>query len=348
MTTFSNRERDPWIAVNLSVLWPGLGQCYAQAWLKGIALALIAGGLVGFAVWSIFSINGNTLTGLLMLIVLGAVYIGSLLDAYNTLKPLPKPSIADVYQPHQNRWYAVFLSQILPGFGHLYLQQALVGGMFLAAGTLTALLANTYSALLPIPPFIWAIACYHVYRVTPGRKTAQQWVMMTLIIGILATRLTVGYVPVWVNQAFLQFIVPSSSMEPTLQVGDRMFVRRRAQYDPQQGDVVVFQIPESAIALLDAPPDTIFVKRIIGAPGQTVEVRNGNVFINGVPLQEPYIAEPPTYQWGPVRIPLNSYVVLGDNRNSSADSHVWGQLPKENILGKAYKIYWPPKHIQPL
>lgn len=348
MTTTSHQPRDPWIAVNLSVLWPGLGQCYGQAWLKGIVLASVAAGLVGFAVWSIFSVNGNTLTGLLMLLVFSLVFLGSLLDAYNTLKPLPKPSVAEVYQPQQNRWYAVFLSQVLPGFGHLYLQRAVVGGVFLAGGTLTALLANTYPALLPIPPFIWAIACYHVYRITPGRKTAHRWVIVTLIIGILITRLTVGYIPVWVNQTVLQFIVPSTSMEPTLHVGDRMFVRRHETYYPQQGDVVVFKIPETAIALLDVPPDTFFVKRIIGVPGQTVEVRRGRVLINGIPLQEPSIEEPPTYEWGPIFIPPGTYVVLGDHRNSSADSHVWGLLPGENILGRAYKIYWPPAHIQPL
>lgn len=348
MTTRLDQRRDPWIAVNLSVIWPGAGQCYARAWLKGLALASLTVGLVGFAVWSIFSIHGNTLTGLLLLLVTGGVYIGNLLDAYNTLKPLPKPSIADVYQPYRNRWYAVFLSQILPGFGHLYLQQAVMGGLFLAAGTLTALLANTYGVLLPIPPFIWAIACYHVYRITPGRTSDHRWVIVALLVGIVATRLTVGYVPVWVNQSVLQFIVPSSSMEPTLQVGDRMFVRRYGAYYPQAGDVVVFRIPATAIALLDAPPDMTFVKRIVGVPGQTVEVKNGRVLVNGEPQREPYIQEPPDYQWGPVLIPPNVYVVLGDNRNASADSHVWGFLPRQDIVGRAYKIYWPPAHIQPL
>ena len=348
---------DPWIAVNLSMLWPGCGQLYSRAVLKGIGFAIATFILLYYAGWSLFAAQGNTLTGLLVLAVLAILYIFNLFDAYNTIRPLPHPDPRTIYQPTQNRWYGLFLSQILPGFGHLYFQRAAMGGVFLGVGVLTTYLANFYPFLLPIPPVIWAIACYHLYlttapaaqqRVRSRAATASHGLIAIIIAGVLILRLTVGYIPPWINQALLQCIVPSSSMEPTLQVGDRMFVKRDDLYWPRVNDLVVFQVPIEAIASLDIDPETLFVKRIIGLPGQTVAVKNGQVLINQIPIQEPYDASEPVYQWGPEVVPPNAYFVLGDNRNESADSHVWGFLPREDILGKSYKIYWPPQRIQAL
>ncbi|NET10608.1 MAG: signal peptidase I, partial [Symploca sp. SIO2B6] len=115
---------------------------------------------------------------------------------------------------------------------------------------------------------------------------------------------------------------------------------------PQFGDLVVFQAPVDAIATLDVDVNTLFVKRVIGLPNQAIAIKNGQILIDQVPLQEPYEASEPAYEWGPAVIPPNTYFVLGDNRNASADSHVWGFLPMDDILGRAYKIYWPPERIQ--
>ncbi|NEP54351.1 MAG: signal peptidase I [Moorea sp. SIO3C2] len=141
--------------------------------------------------------------------------------------------------------------------------------------------------------------------------------------------------------------MPSESMVPTLQVDDRIFVKRDPTYRPRMGDLIVFQAPVEAIARLDAHPNTLFVKRIVGGPNQTVEVKYGRVLINDKPLAESY-ASLANYEWGPEKIPNGSYFVLGDNRNYSADSHVWGFLPMEDILGKAYKIYWPANRVRSL
>jgi signal peptidase I len=84
-----------------------------------------------------------------------------------------------------------------------------------------------------------------------------------------------------------------------------------------------------------------FIKRVIGLPGETVEVKNGQVIINGETISENYIAEEPQYNWGPQTVPENSYLVLGDNRNNSFDSHSWGFVPQENIIGRAIVRFWP-------
>jgi signal peptidase I len=134
--------------------------------------------------------------------------------------------------------------------------------------------------------------------------------------------------------------IPSGSMEPTLQINDRLIIDKLS-YDftaPQRGDMVVFNPTKT---LREQNFHDAFIKRVIGLPGETVEVRNGQVWINGSPLREKYIEAPPNYQWGPVAVPANSYLVLGDNRNNSYDSHYWGFVPRHDIIGKAVFRFYP-------
>lgn len=139
--------------------------------------------------------------------------------------------------------------------------------------------------------------------------------------------------------------IPSGSMEPTLQINDRLVIEK-ISYNfnpPNHGDIVVFWPPESL-----TPPGQrrdAFIKRIVGLPGDVVEVRDGEVIRNGEVLTEPYIKGPPDYQWGPEEVPPESYLVLGDNRNSSYDSHSWGFVPQENIIGRAVVRFWPPDRL---
>lgn len=140
--------------------------------------------------------------------------------------------------------------------------------------------------------------------------------------------------------------IPSESMLPTLEVNDRLIVEKISYHfnPPQRGDIVVFwptdKLKQENPSLKDA-----FIKRVIGLPNETVEVRNGLVYINGEPLEENYIAAPPDYQWGPETVPADSYLVLGDNRNNSYDSHFWGYVPRENIIGRAVVRFWPPNRV---
>jgi signal peptidase I len=162
-----------------------------------------------------------------------------------------------------------------------------------------------------------------------------------------------------VRAALQNFRVEGSSMDPVLHNGEYLIVNK-AIYTrinlktisrfipfidpgdnpvryifrrPQRGDVVVFRFPGN--------PERDFIKRIVGEPGDTLEIKDGAVYIDGGPLDEPYITSKPTYTYGPVEIPPDQYFVLGDNRNNSYDSHVWGFLPEENIIGQAWLSYWP-------
>lgn len=133
-------------------------------------------------------------------------------------------------------------------------------------------------------------------------------------------------------------VVPSVSMLPTIQVGDRLLVDKISYRftDITRGDVVVFQPP------LNVDQRGIdYVKRVIGLPGDKVEIRNGEVFINEKELNEPYEKEKLDYTYGPMIVPEETYFVMGDNRNHSNDSHYWGVLAKKNIEGKVFIRYWP-------
>ena len=165
------------------------------------------------------------------------------------------------------------------------------------------------------------------------------------------------FVRTWVVQAFK---IPTGSMENNLLIGDHLLVNKfvfgptplsigRALLpvrDIRRGDIVVFKYPEE--------PERDFIKRVIGLPGETVELRHKKVYVNGQPIDEPYVhfLTPPSsdYQevtsldvrenFGPKQVPADKYFVMGDNRDNSQDSSYWGFLPREYVKGRALLIYW--------
>jgi len=138
-----------------------------------------------------------------------------------------------------------------------------------------------------------------------------------------------------INAISARVRVDGFSMIPTLQNGEYVLVSRLSYKFsiPERGDIIVFSFP------VDESQDLI--KRVIGLPGETVSIQQNQVLIDGVPLEEPYIAQSPLYS-GTWTVSEGELFVLGDNRNDSKDSHQWGLLPMENIIGKALIIYWPP------
>lgn len=138
--------------------------------------------------------------------------------------------------------------------------------------------------------------------------------------------------------------IPSGSMIPTLQIGDRLLVDKFTYKlsELRHSDIVVFAPPPEAQI---GEQNNDYIKRIIGLPGDEIEVTGNSVYINGKKIAEPYVAEPPDYNYGPVIVPEDSLFVMGDNRNNSFDSHAWGYLPMENIKGRAFFRFWPPNRI---
>ena len=137
--------------------------------------------------------------------------------------------------------------------------------------------------------------------------------------------------------------IPSGSMLPTLQLQDRILVeklRPRLQQPLPNGTIVVFHAPP---VLVEAgyDPKAALIKRVVGQPGDAVEVRGGELLRNGTAVAEPWRQEPIDYSFGPITVPEGNVLVLGDNRNASLDSHIWGPLPREEVIGTAVFRYWP-------
>lgn len=144
--------------------------------------------------------------------------------------------------------------------------------------------------------------------------------------------------------------IPSESMMPTLKVGDRLVIEKVSYnfHPPVTGDIVVFEPPQQ-LQRYGYGKNQAFIKRIIGLPGDIIKIEHGIVSINDQPLTENYIAEPPEYALPTsVKIPKDKYFVMGDNRNNSNDSHVWGFLPRKNIIGRAIFRFWPYQRLGPV
>ena len=143
---------------------------------------------------------------------------------------------------------------------------------------------------------------------------------------------------------FQAFYIPSSSMEPTLEVGDRVLVNKLSYrlHDVNRGDVVVFGRPES-----EAAADVRdLIKRVVGLPGERIEAREGVVLVDGEVLEEPYLADGAvTGDFGPEEVPDGHVFVMGDNRGDSRDSRVFGAITEDSIVGRAFYRVWPPSSI---
>jgi signal peptidase I len=157
-------------------------------------------------------------------------------------------------------------------------------------------------------------------------------VVITVIIAVVVfalLRLTVQ-----------SYTVVMSSMFPNFEEGECIMVNKVSYRSsgPQRGDVIVFNPP--------FPSEYPFIKRVIGLPGETVEIKDEKVFIDGIPLEEEYIMESPNYTMPAQEVPEDEYFVLGDNRNNSNDSHNNWTVPRDNLIGRAWFIYWPPSKLR--
>jgi signal peptidase I len=188
---------------------------------------------------------------------------------------------------------------------------------------------------------------------------------MTRIVRELTEAVVLAFIVLLLIQGSIRnFRVDGSSMLPTLEGGQFLLVNKLvyfkidtgrisriipfwdvdeprghfAIHPPKRGEVIVFRFPED--------PSKDFVKRVIGLPGEAVELRNGTVYVDGVALEEPYLTERDNANEGPTLVQEKEYYVLGDNRRSSRDSRAWGGVPEENLLGKVWVVYWPFSQIQ--
>jgi len=261
---------------------------------------------------------------------------------------------------------AVILSLLLPGLGQAYSNKAKRGLAFLIIYVVSGILLSVYlfnpytgvNILMIVPAITLIVFGFYIlfdsYRCAAGfnssnnlSRNSSKGKSVLMVLGIIFLAVIFNPLPVFVSyyirgNLVKTFTTPSGSMQPTLLSGDCVLVDKGIykKTDPARGDVVVFIFPQDR--------RKVFVKRIVGLPGETLQIKDGKILINTEPLTEPVIANIRYENRGEfgdygksVTIPSNSYFILGDNSMSSQDSRYWGFVPRENIIGKAYKIYFP-------
>lgn len=259
---------------------------------------------------------------------------------------------------------AVMLTFLFIGLGQMYARQVKKGMAFLLINVVAMVglfnyimnpATKLYSYMIGIIPLSILFGLYVIIDAYRGTKQYNQTNNLTrnisvskrilLIIGILLIywvnpqSLIAYYLRANVAQAFR---LPSGTMEPTIMKGDRILVDKAAykSSEPQRGDIIVFLYPKNETRS--------FVKRLIASGGETIEIKGGDVYIDGVLVQIPQIKNNYYYNQGEygqdgkkMTVPEGAFYVLGDNSSSSHDSRYWGFVPKKNILGKVFKIYYP-------
>jgi signal peptidase I len=174
----------------------------------------------------------------------------------------------------------------------------------------------------------------------PIRREKSYKAIMIISLVILLSHLSHYNQYIFKEYVVEAFRLPTNSMTPTLVQGDRFLVRKSNKYIPKRGDVVAFKLPEE--------PNTIYIKRVAALSGETVEIKNNTLYIDGHKIQHPAFQEI-EYPSGdyigmegkPFKVPQEHIFVIGDNSINSWDSRDYGAVPQNDIIGKSYKIYWP-------
>ncbi|HDQ45502.1 MAG TPA: signal peptidase I [bacterium] len=333
-----NTERNPWIAVNISMWFPGLGQIYAGEIRRGLLVLCLQLILMAAGMHQCLSETGNTLIGIYLLFGALIVHAMGLIDTYERM-PGAK-------QNRTSPWKYAFLSQSIPGLGQLWLKKRLSGLLFLTAWIASLRSGRPWFIIIASSLLAAASAGLVLMATQKGNpKPTRQSIAFLIGISVIWI-LRLGF-PYWIYHTHIRpFFIPSESMEPLLIPGDRILARKSDRASWRTGDIVVFHMQED--------PKNIFLKRIAGTGGDTIQIADGQVHINGKISDNPVLSRKGyTRRWtfavnSPYVIPDNAVFVLGDNSPVSADSRLFGPVYQDALIGRAYKIFWPPGRMGPV
>lgn len=337
-----NCPKEPWLAVVLSSFVAGIGQIYAGRKWRGSILILTVAALTCLSIWSVLSPKCDILVTAGVYATILIVWIWNLFDAHKCARKAGPEDFEIERKLSKDPWLALFLSDLIPGLGQIYLKRQLLGIGFVITSGILLIVGLKYPPLfVGLWAFFSMFVCYHAYISAPIRREPSNRAILIIAIIILCSYLLDG-VNRYAFRAYVveAFILPTKSMKPTLLPSDRFLVRKNQQYVPKLGDVIAFKSPDD--------PSIPWIKRVAALPGETLEIKNEILYINGQKIQHPAlqnIKHPPMDYVGmegkPYRVPENHIFVIGDNSANSHDSRAFGAIPLSDVIGKAYKIYWP-------
>ncbi len=378
---FRSPVKDRWLATSLSYYIPGLGQLYSGRKKTGILIfsifVLCVLSLLGIGY---YLLSAENYAGLFILLPCGFVYflafIFNLIDSYRNAG---KHNEVIVYQPHEPApFFGIFLNFIFPGLGYFVLKKAGKGIIIIIIYLILNSISdsifkrhgiNNLSSIFTV--LFQMVLLWDVLKsaVKQPENSLQKMgsadfvpnvirLYIILFIAIFSFSLLMAFS---IRADMIQsFKVPTGAMQPTLRgakdykVGDHIFANK-ANKNLKRGDLAVFKYP--------VDPTMDFIKRVIGLPGETLEIRSKKVFIDGKELAEPWLTKYPKGNYfsesnnilpsavstrdnfGPIKIPEGCFFVMGDNRDNSSDSRFWGVVDKKFVEGKAFFIYYPTERI---
>jgi len=348
-----NYPKEPWLAVVLSSCWAGIGQIYSGRISRGCIILLIDISLLIFYIWSWLIPKCDILISIGLVLVLVAVRIWNLFDAHKCARKTNPEDFETERKQNKDPWLALFLSDLIPGLGQIYLKKWIWGILFIINGGLMLIVAYKYKLLyIGLWGVLATFICYHAYISAPVRREKSKRTILIIAAAILCYHLLSYYntfFKAYVAEAFripiprTVYLIPPElqggpAMKPTLVYRDRVLVRKSKKYVPMRGDVVAFKFPEDR--------KIPFIMRIAALSGETIEIKDKTIYIDGQKVQYPAFENIESLSGNlgleePYKVPENYFFVLGDNIANSNDSRFFGAIPLSDLIGKAYKIYWP-------
>ena len=258
-------------------------------------------------------------------------------------------------------WIAGMLTFFTIGLGHLYSGKAKKGIVlyFLGQGTILAIFLPLIWLSPNILVFLLAVVCalgFLIFcildalrvsrrnKLTYELKKYNRWYVYVLVLAVNLLLIQPAVESAIKSNIVQAYRIPSGAMKPTLQIGDHILADKYTykKTEPKRGDIVIFPFPED--------PSKDFIKRVVGVSGETIEIIDKQISINGEIIEEPFVIHTdsnifrdkkrPRDNFGPVKVPDDSLFVMGDNRDHSYDSRFWGFVKKASVKGKAASIYW--------
>jgi len=357
-----HRDKEPWLGASLSWLLPGIGHLYSGFYRFGIFLLVLF--FLMYISWIILPvytfITIPRIINLLCFIVLGVFACRS---AFKSTKKNNSEDFEKERTANKDPWLAVFLSVILPGLGHIYLRKWIVGSLYILVCFGFTITLHIMEIDFTLAVIIYrCIACFHAYITSRPSKDKPKRLLILFIISLLFLNFLNKYLLPELQKQFFQYRGPmyGTSMHPTFIEGDRTILNTITYRfnDPQPGDIITFHPPKYTSA-----KKIPACKRIIATGGETIQIRDGTVYVDG--KKRKFISQTnrdkyslftlnqdkhdnPYLIYGidePYYVPEDHYFVLGDNRQNSADSRWYGAIAREKIIGKVVKIYWPPRRM---
>jgi signal peptidase I len=348
-------NKEPWLAVNLSLVFAGLGQLYVGKDVRGYVLLTCQVSIVTIGCWLVLAPSGDATVGQGLLVLFLAIHMWNLYDAHRCARVMNNVEYERARREAADPWLAVLFTRICPGIGHLYTGRWLIGTI-LTLLTVTFMfgsrIVSEYSYWIDVVVSGYqGIAMYHAYGTAPYRREASRTSIALFAMAMVLIGVTYDAGESVIRERYVMSAnVVSGSMEPVLQMGDRILVDKRiASY--KRGDVVLFRMPLNASVF---SKERVSIKRVIAVGGEAVEVREDGIYIDGDRMIRKYLAVKYT-RYSPMgefgregmefNVPQRTYFLMGDNHEHSFDSRHLGAIPMVDIIGKAYKVYWPPSHV---